>query len=88
MLRNMTSFRLPVFDEACAEQQRAALAFVTEAYAEAILAGIESDSFAHAALAAALRELVATRGEENVAAFAAELPQRLRAGEFSSGAKH
>ncbi|HMK88751.1 MAG TPA: hypothetical protein VK446_03840 [Methylocystis sp.] len=75
-------------DDAGADQRRAALAYVTEAYAEAILAGIDGDDFAHAALAAALRELVATRGEENVAAFAAELPQRLRAGEFSSGAKH
>ena len=49
---------------------------------------IESDSFAHAALFAALRELVATYGEDSVASFAERLPGRLRAGEFSTGAKH
>jgi hypothetical protein len=75
-------------DQIGAEEQQAALAFVTEAFAEAILAGIESDSFAHAALFAALRELVATYGEDCVAKFAEKLPARLRAGEFSSGAKH
>jgi hypothetical protein len=75
-------------DAAGSEERQAALAFVTEAFAEAILAGIESDSFAHAALFAALRELVASYGEETVATFAQQLPARLRAGEFSSGAKH
>ncbi|AZG77953.1 MULTISPECIES: hypothetical protein [Methylocystis] len=70
------------------DQHRAALAYVTEAFAEAILAGIESDSFAHAALCAALRELVATYGEESVAVFAETLPARLRAGEFTTGLRH
>ncbi len=84
----MTRFHLSTLDEAGAEQHRAALVYVTEAFAEAILAGIESDNFAHAALAAALRELVANHGEESVAAFAEQLPNRLRAGEFSTKAKH
>ncbi len=84
----MTQFNPTSLDEAGAEQHRAALVYVTEAFAEAILAGIESDSFAHAALAAALRELVATYGEDNVASFAERLPERVRAGEFSSGVKH
>ncbi len=75
-------------DDVGAEQQHAALAFVTEAYAEAILAGIASHSFAHAALSAALRELVAVHGEECVAAFVARLPKRLRDGEFSTSLKH
>lgn len=70
------------------DQRQAALAYVAEAFAEAILAGIESDSFAHAALSAALHELVATFGEEEVAAFAERLPKRLRNGEFSMGARH
>ena len=60
----------------------------TEAFAEAILAGIEGDSFAHAALTAALRELVATYGEDCVAAFAETLPAKLRAGEFTTGLRH
>lgn len=84
----MTPFTPSSLDDIGAEQQRAALAFVTEAFAEAILAGVESDSFAHAALFAALRELVATYGEDSVASFAERLPGRLRAGEFSTGARH
>ncbi len=83
----MTRFQLSALDDA-ADERRAALVYVTEAFAEAILAGIESDSFAHAALSAALHELVATFGEEEVAAFAESLPRRLRDGEFSSSARH
>jgi hypothetical protein len=88
MVGDMTQLTPIFLDDSGADQQRAALAYVTEAFAEAILAGIESDSFAYAALSAALRELVATYGEEAVAAFAERLPQRLRSGEFSSAAKH
>ncbi|MBI1866858.1 MAG: hypothetical protein HYS06_00925 [Methylocystis sp.] len=85
----MTPFQFTCLDDAGgAEQQHAALAYVVEAFAEAILAGIEGDSFAHAALFAGLHELVATYGEESVAAFAERLPGRLRAGEFSTGPKH
>lgn len=84
----MTQLNFASIDEAGGEQHRAALAYVTEAFAEAILAGIESDSFAHAALSAALRELVATYGEDSVASFTESLPARLRAGEFTTGARH
>jgi len=84
----MTHSRIQALDDAIAEQQLAALAYVTEAYAEAILAGIESASFAHAALNAALRERVATHGEEQVADFVERLPARLRDGEFSCRGKH
>jgi len=85
---DMTQLNTLFLDDAAAEQQRAALAYVTEAFAEAILAGIESDSFAYAALNAALRELVATYGEEAVAAFAERLPARLRDGEYTTCFKH
>jgi hypothetical protein len=84
----MNQFDVAALCDSGAEQQRAALAYVTEAFAEAILAGIESDSFAHAALSAALRELVATYGEEAVASFAETLPARLRSGEFTTGLRH
>jgi hypothetical protein len=85
----MTRFHPSALDEAAGSDQRqAALSYVAEAFAEAILAGIESDSFAHAALSAALHELVATYGEEEVAAFAERLPGRLRDGEFSTGVRH
>lgn len=84
----MTQLNLAAFDEAGGEEQRAALVYVTEAFAEAILAGIESDSFAQAALSAALRELVASYGEEAVAGFAETLPGRIRRGEFTIGLRH
>ncbi len=84
----MTELTRASFQETGGEQHNAALAYVTEAFAEAILAGIESDSFAHAALSAALRELVATYGEEAVATFAETLPERIRAGEFTLSARH
>jgi hypothetical protein len=70
------------------DERRAALAYVTEAFAEAILAGVESESFAHAALFAALQELVDTYGEEAVAAFAGRLPERIVAGEFTIAQRH
>ena len=83
----------PVFpseidDLAAAEDRRVALSYVTEAFAEAILAGIESDSFAHAALFAAFQELVSIYGEEAVAKFAERLGERIRQGEFSIASKH
>lgn len=84
----MTHSTFAALDDVAVEQHRAALAYVTEAFAEAILAGIESDSFAHAALAAALRELVATYGEEQVAEFVEKLPGRIRSGEFTTGLRH
>jgi hypothetical protein len=70
------------------DERRAALAFVTEAFAEAVLSGIESESFAHAALFAALQELVDTYGEDAVAAFASRLPDRIASGEFTIAARH
>ncbi len=84
----MTQPTFASIDETGGDQHRAALAYVTEAFAEAILAGIESDSFAQAALSAGLRELVATYGEEAVATFTESLPARIRAGEFTFAARH
>ncbi len=75
-------------DAAAAEDRRVALGFVTEAFAEAILAGLESDSFAHAAMFAAFQELVSIYGEEAVALFAEGLGDRIRQGEFSIAQKH
>lgn len=84
----MTQTPFASLDDTCGEQHQAALAYVTEAFAEAILAGIESDSFAQAALMASLRELVATYGEEAVVKLAEALPARIRAGEFTYAARH
>ena len=63
--------------------RRAALAYVSEAFAEAVLDGIDVDAFADAALCAAFRELVANYGEDRVAAIADGLSERIRRGEFS-----
>jgi hypothetical protein len=71
-----------------AEERRAALGYVAEAFAEAILAGIEADCLAQAALSAAFQELVGAHGEEAVAVFAARLPERVRNGEFSLFSRH
>ena len=78
----------PLEEQGHADERRAALGYVTEAFAEAILAGIESDSFAHAALFTAFQELVETYGEDPVAEFAARLPQRIRDGEFTIAQRH
>lgn len=82
--------RIPVASEehAAADEKRAALAYVTEAFAEAVHDGIDSDCFAHAALFAAFQELVANHGEDHVAAFAESLPERIRHGAYSISAKH
>ena len=67
-----------------ADARRAALSYVSEAFAEAVLDGIAVDAFAEAALCAAFRELVAIHGEERAAGVAQLLPDRIRSGEFSS----
>lgn len=73
-----------VFEELnAADARRVALAYVSEAFAEAILDGVDADAFAEAALCAAFRELIATYGEERVVAIAERLPERVRQGEFS-----
>jgi hypothetical protein len=78
----------PVFERsleelAAADARRAALAYVSEAFAEAVLDGIGVDAFAEAALCAAFRELVANYGEERAATIAEGLSERVRRGEFS-----
>jgi hypothetical protein len=70
-----------------ADARRAALAYVSEAFAEAVLDGIEADAFADAALCAAFRELVATYGEERAAIIADGYAERVRRGEFSLGGR-
>ena len=68
--------------------KQAALSYVTEAFAEAELDGLDSDYMAQAALFAAFMELVATYGEEAVAQYAEGLPDKIRGGGFSTGLKH
>ena len=65
------------------DQKRAALSYLSEAWAEARLEGIDGDCLAQASLFAALAELVGTYGEDAVAKFAEGLSDRVRNGEFS-----
>jgi hypothetical protein len=70
------------------EEKRAALSYLSEAFAEAQLDGLDGDCIAHAALFTAFHELVDTYGEEAVAQFAENLPDRIRSGSFSSRPRH
>ncbi|HZH12122.1 MAG TPA: hypothetical protein VEZ24_17355 [Microvirga sp.] len=63
--------------------KQAALSYVTEAFAEAELDGLDADCMAQAALFAAFTELVATYGEEAVAQYASTLADKIRGGAFS-----
>ena len=65
------------------EQKQTALGYLTEAWAEARLDGVDNDCLAQASLFTAFAELVATYGEEPVAQLAEGLPARIRKGEFS-----
>ena len=72
--------REPVPDH---EQKRVALAYLQEAWAEALLDGIDGDCLAQACLFSAMIEFVATYGEEAAAAFTDGLSARIRNGEFT-----
>lgn len=65
------------------DQRRAAMGYVSEAFAEARLDGLDTDCIAQAAVFASFVEMVATYGEEAAAAFAERLAERVRAGEFT-----
>lgn len=80
-----TGFTLKLLD--AAEARVTALDYVSEAFAEAVLDGVDVEDFAEAAIGAALRELVAAHGEERVAEVMQNWPERVRAGEFSTRAR-
>ena len=67
------------------EERQAALGYLSEAWAEARLDGIDEDCLAQACLFTALAELVSTYGEDAAARYAEALPARIRNGEFSLG---
>ncbi len=66
-----------------ADEKQAALGYLTEAWAEAQMDGIDGDCLAQACLFTAFAELVTTYGEEAAAKFAEGLAARVRNGEFS-----
>ena len=63
-----------------ASAKRAALTYVTEAFAEAELDGLDCDCMVQAALFAAFKQLVEVYGEEQTAAYAETLPAREQVG--------
>lgn len=65
------------------EQKKVALGYLHEAWAEALLDGVDGDCLAQACLFSALAELVSTYGEDATATFAERLPARILNGEFS-----
>ena len=70
------------------EAKHAALSYVSEAFAEGCLDGLDGDCMAQAALFAAFRELVAVYGEEATARYAEGLPQRILGGAYTIGPRH
>ena len=68
------------------EQKRAALGYLSAAWVEARIDGIDGDCLAQACLFAAFAEFVTTYGEEAAARFAEGLSVRIRNGEFSLAA--
>jgi predicted YcjX-like family ATPase len=65
------------------EQKRVALSYLHEAWAEAVLDGVDVDCMAQACLFAALSEMVSSYGEEAAARFTEGLASRIHNGEFS-----
>ncbi|GJE00692.1 hypothetical protein GMJLKIPL_2618 [Methylobacterium isbiliense] len=65
------------------DAKRAALSYVSEAFAEGCLDGIDGDCMAQAALFAAFQELVQTYGEEATARYAEGFPERIRGGAYT-----
>lgn len=71
-------------DEATiAEKKRAALDIVLDAWCIGLDKGIDGEILAHAALFAALSDMIEIYGEDAVANLTARLPQRIHDGEFS-----
>ena len=70
-------------DAFIAEKKRLALAYLSEAWNEALAEGVDPEILAHAALFTALSDLVGTYGETAVAKLAGTLPSRIESREFS-----
>lgn len=65
------------------EQKAIALDLILDAWDAAITKGVGPEVLSAVALFAALSDLVETHGQDVIAEFCADLPGRVRAGEFS-----
>jgi hypothetical protein len=83
---SQTKLDIPGLDAATASDQREArqlaLEYLAEAWNMAEDEGVETLALAHASLFAALATLVRTHGEETTALLIADLPDRIRSGEY------
>lgn len=70
-------------DVTIAEKKRAALDLVLDAWSTGLDNGIDGEILAHAALFAALSDMIEIYGEDAVSNLAARLPQRIHDGEFT-----
>ncbi|PXA90885.1 hypothetical protein DMC47_26850 [Nostoc sp. 3335mG] len=70
------------FEQGQADRQLA-LEYLAEAWNSAEEDGVESGSLAHASLFAALATFVKMHGEEATADLIAQLPDRIRTGEYN-----
>jgi hypothetical protein len=70
------------------DQKRLALSYVTDAWTDGLIGGLDGDCLAQACLFTAFAELVATYGEEAAAQYAEGLSARIRRGEFSLHISH
>jgi hypothetical protein len=80
MVMRIVCAREPIPDH---EQKKVALSYLSEAWAETRLDGIDGDCMAQACLFTALCELVSTYGEDATARYAEGFADRIRNGEFS-----
>lgn len=65
------------------EDQQLALEYLAEAWNDAESEGVPSAALAHASLFAALATLVRLYGDEATADLVADLPERIRCGEYN-----
>lgn len=65
------------------EERQLALEYIAEAWNTAEDDGLESLSLAHASLFAALATFVSAHGDEAAAKMVNELPDRIRAGDYT-----
>lgn len=78
-----TDFRMDRSSKPAQEDKQAALRYILDAWEEAVYDGLNPDSIATAAIFAALSDMIATYGEEPIAAMCEKLPERIRTGEFT-----
>jgi hypothetical protein len=80
---------LPDIADMAADDRHAALTYLNDAWVEAVRDGLEEEYLVQAALFTALRNLVATYGEDACAEFVESLGDRVRSGEYTiAGSRH